>query len=145
MFIKYRVFLSILLYDLPSDAIFIEAEVAQEQGAKAALALCDKCLKKAPRANILAAIKAYILMQLGKEQAGLELAQNVARMEPTERSVLEYLEKVFLFVNDCIHFFVSTCMQLTFESQIKPHVSYISKHLKKQRRRILAYFISFLS
>lgn len=77
-------------------------DTAQEQGLKAALSHCEKCIKKFPTALVLASLKAFLLIQIGKDQDGIDLAREIAKKQPIDRLCLEYLEKVFVSVNDCI-------------------------------------------
>jgi len=67
-----------------------------------ALSSCDKYLKKlAGHSNLLSAQKAFILVQLGKDQAGIDIANDICKRGPTETETLIQLEKVFIALNDC--------------------------------------------
>lgn len=83
-------------------------DTAKEQGLKAALSQCEKSIKKLPSALVLISLKAFLLVQLGKDQEGLDLANEIAKKIPIERLSLEYLEKVFVTMNDCITFIIPT-------------------------------------
>lgn len=67
-----------------------------------ALSACDKFLKKVPARGPLLALKAYAMVHLGKEQAGLEIAADVCKGTPTDLETLLQLEKVFILVSDCM-------------------------------------------
>lgn len=77
-------------------------EVLREQGPKMALNTCEKFIKKGYDNGALSALKAYILIQLGKENEGLLLANEVVKRVPTDLETLVQLEKVFIIINDCI-------------------------------------------
>jgi hypothetical protein len=88
---------------IPLIFCFIDYEdTAQEQGLKAALSQCEKSIKKFPTALVLTSLKAFLLIQNGKDQEGIDLAKEIAKKEPIDRLSLEYLEKVFVSINDCI-------------------------------------------
>lgn len=76
-------------------------DVLKEQGPKMALNACDKYLKKMPVHPLLLSIKAFLLVQMGKDQAGVELANEVCSLKPTEKDVLMQIEKVYISVSDC--------------------------------------------
>lgn len=92
----------IFFYSLAHYSVYICVDTAQEQGLKAAISQCEKSIKKFPTALVLSSLKAFLLIQIGRDQDAIALAKEIAKKQPVDRISLEYLEKVFVSINDCI-------------------------------------------
>lgn len=113
---------------------------------EAAFLQCEKAMKKMPTSTVLSSLKAYILVQLGKDQAGLELAQKIAKSEPIDRATLDFLEKVFVTINDCTYPCVAFLRTYNDQSVDQAAADIYEKAFNKTKNENLAvlYFFSLL-
>lgn len=120
-------------------------DILKEQGPKMALNACDKYLKKMPIHPLLQSIKAFLLVQMGKDQAGIELAKEVCSLKLIDTDVLMQLEKVYISVNDCKTLRYLIMLIHIFPFQIKAQLICSRTPSTGSKLRSLAFFCSWPS
>lgn len=80
--------------------IIYTVDTLKEQGPKMALGQCDKFLKKSPNSELLLSVKAYLLIQIGRDDAAMELIKLLCQKGVHDVDVLLQLEKSFVALND---------------------------------------------
>lgn len=80
-----------------------------------ALGLCEKFLKKHPNSDLLLASKAFLLIQVGRDDVALQLIKSLRAKIPTYIEVLLQLEKSLIALND--YKAASEMFQQAFDSE----------------------------